>query len=128
LTRTVLADDSPAAHEDRLKQFHGQWSRSREKKDGDRVRQSQLILEFRGEDLTFYTEEGGKKGNEFTLKVLGIEQGKDASHLVLGHGKSKYVVYYDFQSERMILIGNLQNRPFEGFSLSGEYGRVEQRK
>ena len=44
------------------------------------------------------------------------------------NGNSKYVVYYDFVDERMVLIGTLLNRPFEGFSLSGEYKRLEQRK
>jgi hypothetical protein len=126
-TRTILADDKPA-QESKLEQFRGRWTTSREKRDGDKVRSSQLILEFRCGELTFYTEEGGKKGNEFTLKVIGVEQGKDVPYLVLGHGQTKYPVYYDFPGERMILVGRLWNRPFEGFSLSGEFQRVEKPK
>jgi len=124
----VRADDKPPAQESRLEQFRGRSSTTREMREGEKVRHSQLVLEFRGGELTFYTEEGGKKGNQFTLKVIGVEQGKDVPYLVLGHGESKYVVYYDFQSERMILVGRLLNRPFEGFSLSGEYKRVEEPK
>jgi hypothetical protein len=127
-TRTILADDRPPAQQSRLEQFRGRWSTAREVREGEKVRHSQLVLEFRGGALTFFTEEGGKKGNQFTLKVIGVEQDKDVPYLVLGHSKSKYVVHYDFQSERMILVGRLPNRPFEGFSLSGEYKRVEEPK
>jgi hypothetical protein len=97
-------------------------------RDGEKVRSYQLILEFRGDELTFYTEEDGKKGNQFTLKVIGVEQGKEVPYLVLGNGQTKYPLYYDFQGERMILVGRLPNRPFEGFSLAGEYKRVEKPK
>jgi hypothetical protein len=127
-TLTAKEFDKPPAQESELAQFRGRWSTSREMKEGEKVRHSQLVLEFRGGELTFYTEEGGKKGNQFTLKVIRVEQGRDVSNLVLGHSESKYVVYYDFQGERMILVGRLLNRPFEGFSLSGEYKRVEEAK
>jgi hypothetical protein len=127
-TLTAKEIDKPPAQESRPAQFRGRWSTSREMREGEKVRHSQLVLEFRGDELTFYTEEGGTKGNQFTLKLIGVEQGKDVPYLVLGHSESKYVVYYDFQSERMILVGRLLNRPFEGFSLSGEYKRVEESK
>jgi hypothetical protein len=100
----------------------------RERREGEKVRHSQLILEFRNDELTLCTKEDGKKGNQFTLNVNGIEEGKNASSLVLSHGESKFVIYYDFQGERLILVGNLLNRPFEGVSLSGEYQRAEEHK
>jgi hypothetical protein len=127
VTSAVPVEDkrAPAA---KLEQFRGRWSTSREERDGEKVRTSQLALEFRSDQLTFYTEEGGKKGNEFRLQVIGVEQGKEVPYLVLASGQTKYPVYYDFQGERMILVGRLPNRPFEGFSLSGEYRRVEKPK
>jgi hypothetical protein len=124
-TTTIRAEDKPLAREPGLEQLLGRWSTSREMKEGEKARHSQLVLEFRGGELTFYTEEGGTKGNQFTLNVIAVEQDKGVSHLVLGRGGSKYVVYYDFQRGRLILVGRLLNRPFEGFSLSGEYKRVE---
>jgi hypothetical protein len=49
--------------------------------------------------------------------------------VILGFGsRSKYIVHYDFQGEKLILVGRLPNRPFEGFSLSGEYHRAEKTK
>jgi hypothetical protein len=122
------ADDKPPAQDPKLEEFRGRWSTSREMRDGEKVRSYQLILEFRGDELTFYTEEGGKKENQFMLRVIGVEQGKEVPYLVLGNGQTKYPLYYDFQGERMILVGRLPNRPFEGFSLAGEYKRVEKPK
>jgi hypothetical protein len=122
---TVRAEEKPPPQGPDLEQFFGRWSTPREVREGEQVRHSQLVLEFRGDELTFFTEEGGKKGNRFTLKVLGVEQGKGVPHLLLGHGASRYVVSYDFQRLRLILVGRLLNRPFEGFSLSGEYKRFE---
>jgi hypothetical protein len=86
-----------------------------------------VVLEFKGSEVTLWTEEGGKKGNEFTLKVLAVEEGRAESHLVLEHS-TKYTIYYDFQDDKLILVGRLPNRPFEGFSLSGEYRRLEKAK
>jgi hypothetical protein len=49
--------------------------------------------------------------------------------LILGDGKRrKAEVYYDFVGEKMILIGRIGPRPFEGFILSGEYKRAEKPK
>jgi hypothetical protein len=93
------------------------------------VRRYQLTLELTGEELTFFTEEDGKKGNPFTLKVIAVEQADGASRLVLGFGeRSRYVVACDCVGDRLILVGRLPNRPFEGFSLSGDYQRVEKAK
>jgi hypothetical protein len=127
VTSAVPVEDK-RAQEAKLEQFRGRWSTSREERDGDKVRTYQLILEFRRDQLTFYTEEGGRKGNQFMLQVIGVEQGKEVPYLVLSNGQTKYPVYYDFQGERMILVGRLPNRPYEGFSLAGEYKRVEKPK
>jgi hypothetical protein len=128
-TRTVPAEEKQPGPETKLEQFRGRWTTSRERKEDEKVRRYQLALEFKDGELTFFTEEDGKKGNEFTLKVIAVEQGDGAARLVLGFGeRSKYVVYYDLEGDRMILVGRLLNRPFEGFSLSGEYKRVEKPK
>jgi hypothetical protein len=128
-TRTVPAEENQPGPETKREQFRGRWTTSRESKEDEKVRHYQLVLEFNGGELTFFTEEDGKKGNPFTLKVIVVEQGDGASHLVLGFGeRSKYVIYFDFEGDRMILVGRLPNRPFEGFSLSGEYKRVEKPK
>ncbi len=128
-TRAILADEKQSGPETKLAQFHGRWTTSRQRKDDEKIRRYQLVLEFKGGELTFFTEERGKKGNEFTLKVIGVEEGAGGSHLILGFGDtSKYIVHYDFQGEKMVLVGRLPNRPFEGFSLSGEYNRAEKPK
>jgi hypothetical protein len=125
-TRTVWAEEKQPGPETKLEPFRGRWTTSREKKEDEKVRRYQLTLEFAGDELTFFTEEDGKKGNQFTLKVIEVEQGEGVSRLVLGFGeRSRYVVACDFVGERLILVGRLPNRPFEGFSLSGEYQRVE---
>jgi hypothetical protein len=55
--RTMVADDKPPAPEPKLEKFHGRWSTSREVREGEKVRHSQLVLDFRGRELTYYTEE-----------------------------------------------------------------------
>jgi hypothetical protein len=127
VTSAIPVEDKPAQAA-KLEQFRGRWSTSREKREDEKVRSYQLVLEFRGDKLTFYTEEGGKQGNRYTLQVIGVEPDKEVPYLILGSGQSKYTVYYDFQGERMILVGRMWNRPFEGFSLAGEYRRVEKPK
>jgi hypothetical protein len=127
-TRPILAAEKQPRPDTKLERFLGRWTTSREKKEGEKVRRYQLVLEFQSGELSFFTEESGKKGNQFTLKVIEDVDGKDTGYLVLGYGESRYVVHYDVESERMILVGRLPNRPFEGFSLSGEYKRVEKPK
>jgi hypothetical protein len=125
----TLADEKQPGLAAKLEPFRGRWTTSREKKEDEKVSRYELVLEFKDGELTFFTEEGGKKGNQFTLNVIGVEQGDGAPHLILGFGeRSKYVIHYDFEGGRMILVGRLPNRPFEGFSLSGEYKRVEKPK
>ena len=119
----------PAGQESQLERFHGRWTTSRERTEGEKVRRFQLVLEFKGGELTFFTLHEDGKGNEFTLKVIRVEQGDGGPRLILGFGeRCKYVVYYDIEGDRMVLVGRLPNRPFEGFSLSGEYKRAQKPK
>jgi hypothetical protein len=126
--RAIPADEKQSTLDTKMEPFRGRWTASRESKEREKIRRYQLVLEFKGAELTFFTEEDGKKANEFTLKVIAVEEGPKESHLVLGFGSSKYVVHYDFEGEKMILVGRLPNRPFEGFSLSGEYNRAQKPK
>jgi hypothetical protein len=124
------AAEKPAA-ESRLKQFQGVWVTTREHKEGEKVHQYKLVLEFKGDQLTFFTEREGKKGNQFTLTASKPETDLDGpalvemGRLILTYGSSKYSLYYDFVKERLVLVGKLPNRPFEGFSLSGDFARIE---
>jgi hypothetical protein len=125
-TRVILAHEKQSPSATKLEQFRGRWITSRPRKEEAKIHRDELVLEFKGDELTFFTQEGGKKGNEYTLKVIGVEEGAGASRVILGFGsRSKYIVHYDFQGEKLILVGRLPNRPFEGFSLSGEYHRAE---
>jgi hypothetical protein len=112
----------------KLEQFQGRWITSRQEKGDGKTRAYQLVLEFKEDQLTFFTEEKGEKGNTFTLRVIGGEESPYGSHLILSGGTHKYTVHYDFQGEKLILVGRLPNRPFEGFSLSGEFARAAKRK
>jgi hypothetical protein len=134
-TRAVRADDKEAWHEAETKKLRGWWTTSRERKiDKDKVRRSQLSLEFTDGKVTLLlTEEGAKgKGSEFQLTVVRLEQAEGARRLVLSAGKGEggsSVVYYAFQDDKLILVGNCPlRRPFEGASLSGEYKRTEKGK
>src|SRR4051794_531467 len=94
--RPAPAEEKPAGLETRLEPFRGRWTTSRETMEDGKVRRDQLVLEFKGGELTFFTEEEGKKGNAFTLTVIAVEDDA-APHLILGHGeRSKYAVHYDF--------------------------------
>ncbi len=109
----------------KLEQFQGRWITSRARKEDEKIHREHLILEFKGEELTFFTEEDGKKGNQFTLKVMEVEQRGAEQWLVLrSAGAHRYTIHYDLEGGRLILVGRLLNRPFENFSLSGEYRKA----
>jgi hypothetical protein len=122
------AGDKQPALETKLEPFRGRWSTSRESKVDGKMRRYDVVLEFKGSEMTFWTVEGGEKGNAFTLKVLAVESEDTASRLVLEHGTRKYTIYYELRGDKLMLVGLLPNRPFEGFSLSGEYSRIEKAK
>lgn len=120
----------PAVQENQRERFHGRWTTSRERKEGEKSRRYQLILEIDGGSLKYFTMQEEGKGNGFTLNVIGVEQGDSVTRFILSAGGTKKcTIYCDFEGDRMILVGHLpMNRPFEGFSLSGEYTRVEPSK
>jgi hypothetical protein len=106
------------------RELSGRWVATRDvPRDGTPVR-SRLLLDFTRDRLTMTTEVGGKKETEFVLTVVEARPGTGLPRLVLGHGeRSRYEVAYDAEGDRLVLVGRLLNRPFEGFSLSGVYRR-----
>ena len=67
----TLADEKQPGLEAKLEPFRGRWTTSREKKEDEKVNRYELFLEFKDGEPTFITEEGGKKGDQFTLKLIG---------------------------------------------------------
>jgi hypothetical protein len=66
--------------------------------------------------------------------VLGVEQDKgigDGNYGWLnlgGNATQKVAFHYDFVGEKLVLIGRIRWRPWEGFRVSGEYQRAEKPK
>ena len=68
------------------------------------------------------------------LRVLGVEEVKaqDGVGLPFGRftigsttGTGKTEVYYDFVGDKLVIVGRIGWRPYEGFRLSGKYKRAE---
>jgi hypothetical protein len=122
-------DDKKAWQEAELKKLAGRWTTSREEKaDQDKIRRRRVDLEFADGLLKvfIFDEKDVEPWKGPPLKVIGVERDEDArstSRLKLERAE----VYYDFVGEKMILVGAIGHRPFEGFKLSGEYKRVEKR-
>lgn len=125
------ADDKKAWQESELKRFQGRWQTYREEKIGDEpVRRRWLELEFADGRMKLVVRDENKKQTfDGRLEVMKIESFGWGSRLVLGQGEIKKAeIYYDFVGDKLILAGRIPPRPYEGFSLSGEYKRVEKPK
>ena len=119
-------DDEKAWQVPELKKFQGRWTAFREEKEQETIRRRWVDLEFAGGEMkVFILDENRKLVWEGPpLKVAGVERGESlgrAARLKL----EREGVYYDFVGEKLILVGGIGHRPFEGFMLSGEYKRVE---
>ena len=123
-------DDEETWQETDLKKFQGRWTAFREEKtDQEKIRRRWVDLEFAdGEMKVFILDENRKQvWDGPPLKVIGVERVKalgSAARLKLERAE----VYYDFVGEKLILVGGIGHRPFEGVKLSGEYKRVEKPK
>jgi hypothetical protein len=128
---TLQADDKEVWREAQLKKLGGRWTTVREEKtDQDKTRRSRVDLEFTDGKLKVFLldEKGAPLWAGPPLKVIGAEHtgGRGlASRLDLERDEQ---VYYDFVGDKLILVGGIGHRPFEGFPLSGEYRRAEQPK
>jgi hypothetical protein len=127
-------EDKKAWQENKLKKFQGRWTTVRDvKADKGKIRRQRVDLEFADGDLKVYLKvftDGEKEDSwDGSIKVMGVEQVGMDSRLILGDGKQKKAeIHYDFVGERLILVGRIGTRPWEGFRLSGEYKRVEKPK
>ncbi|MFO0969092.1 MAG: DUF1080 domain-containing protein [Gemmataceae bacterium] len=116
-----------------LEKLRGRWTTLREKpsKTGAPAQQ-RIDLVFTDGKLTVLgvDEKGTKKWSD-AIKVTGVEQVKGVGVAYLsrlnlqGSPTQKVQAYYDFVGGRLILVGSIGFRPWEGFQLSGEYRRVE---
>jgi hypothetical protein len=133
-SRALCADDKKPWEEAEFKKLSGRWTTFREEKTGqDKIRRSRVDLEFAGGKLkVFILDQTGARTrkSQDEIKVLGAEEIKglglgSIARLILGNERQKAEVYYDFVGDRLILVGRIGFRPWEGFHLSGEYKRAE---
>jgi hypothetical protein len=124
--RLLAANDKRTWQETELEKFLGRWTMVREERtDKGKIRRKFVELEFADGNLKvlIYDEKDGSRWKG-SLKVMGVEQLETGSRLILGNGERKTEVYYDFVGGRLILVGKIGPRPWEGFRLSGEYKRA----
>jgi hypothetical protein len=125
------ADVKNIWQDNEIKKLKGRWTAFREEKNyQEKVRRVWVELEFTDRRLKIVTldENRHQTWNE-SLAVIDIERVGPVSRLILGHEMQKKAeVYYDFVSKKLILVGRIVPRPFEGFQLTGEYTRAEQPK
>jgi hypothetical protein len=134
--RALDAEGEKSWQEAEVKKLGGRWTTVREEKIAkEKVRRRRVDLEFADGKLTvFLFNEKDAQIFDDHLKVIGVEEVKglglgSIARLKLGGNESqKAEVYYDFVGEKLILIGRIGWRPWEGFPLSGEYKRAEKPK
>ena len=103
-----------------LKKLTGRWTTVRKEKEKDKVRTTQVDLEFADGKLSVTMN-----GSTYSAPpMVLVKQDKGPGRLDLGINP----IYYSFVGEKLIVVGHILNRPFEGFDLSGEYKRSEQTK
>ena len=112
-------DDKKAWQETELKKLQGRWTAFQEKKtDQDIIRRQWVELEFADSGMKIIILDNKRNQTwNYSLQVIGVEQVGPISRLVLGYGEQrKAEVYYDFVGDKMILVGRIMPRPFEGLS------------
>jgi len=122
----IPADDEQSWQQSELQKLQGRWTTLREEKtDEGKLRRQWVELEFAGDGLKIQIlDENRNQTWSNSLRVLGVEQVGPVSRLILGSGEQKKAeIYYDFAGDKIALVGRIIPRPFEGFSLSGEYSR-----
>ena len=135
-TCTLRADDQKSWHENEFKKLEGCWTTFREENAGaDKIRRSRVDLEFaEGKLRVFLFDEKGAKQWDGEIKMISAEEIKgiglgSISRLNLrGNETQKVEVYYAFVGDKLILVGRIGFRPWEGFHVSGEYKRAEKPK
>jgi hypothetical protein len=126
-------DGTPAPKRDEaaLKTLAGRWEVLREETgDGGTVRRQWVQLDFAGSAMGLkLLDEARRPVWDQALDVVGVEAVDGVHRLTLGRGgRVVATVYYEVVGGRLVLVGSIPPRPFEGFSLSGAYRRVENGK
>ena len=135
--RLLHADDPTPWQQEQFKKLSGRWTTIRIVKSGkDEFRKIQVDLEFAAGELKVESHDpkDGKRLSQDKLKVVdvaavnGLGGGSHAKLIVGGNASQKAEVSYDFVGDKLVLVGRVGWRPWEGFSLSGEYQRPEKSK
>jgi hypothetical protein len=116
------ANDKKAWQEAELKKLAGRWTSVREEKTGpDTTRTRRVDLEFAGGELSVSTfDDKGKREWDGSLKVVGVGPNLLTFERAEAH--------YDLIDGRLVVVGRIGYRPWEGFALSGEYRRAAKAK
>lgn len=125
--KIIRADDEQSWQQSELQNLQGHWTTLREEKtDEGKPRRQWVELAFAGSGLKILVfDENRNQTWSNSLQMLGVERVGPVSRLILGSGEQrKAEIYYDFTGDKMTLVGRIIPRPFEGFSLSGEYQRA----
>jgi hypothetical protein len=119
------ADEKKAWQAAELKKLAGRWTAVREEQAGPgKTRRRRVDLEFAdGELRVSLSDEGGKPARDGSLKVTGVEPSNEREWLPLVLRLDKALAYYDLDGGRLVVVGRVWPRPWEGFVLSGEYTR-----
>ena len=122
----IRANSKQSWQQSELQKLQGRWTTFREEKtDEGKLRRQWVELEFADGGLkVLILDENRNQSWSNSLRVIGVERVGPVSRLNLGSGEQrKAEIYYDFTGDKMTLVGRIIPRPFEGFSLSGEYQR-----
>jgi len=128
--RTFSADEKEDWQKAQRKKLLGRWTTIREEKaDQGKTRRNRVDLEFTDSELkvSIDDEKGGKIWAGPPLKVIGVERAGKRGLVARLDLERDEQIYFDFVGEKLILVGRIGHRPFEGFPLSGEYRRADNR-
>ena len=138
LTGSLRAQGKKTWQEDQLRRLSGRWTTLHEQKDAaGRPLRTRVDLEFAEGKLNVFVldESGTRRLFDGQLKVIGVKESEGPgigwfARLSLGGSNEiqRAEAYYDFVGEKLILVGRVGWRPWEGFHLSGEYRRAEKPK
>jgi hypothetical protein len=125
---TFAVDEKEDWRKAQRKKLVGRWTTVREEKsDQGKAWRNRVDLEFTDSELkvSIDDEKGGKIWAGPPLKVISVERaGKRGLAWRLDLERDEQI-YFDFVGEKLIMVGKIGHRPFEGFPLSGEYRRAD---
>jgi hypothetical protein len=121
------ADEKKAWQDEHFKRLAGRWTTVREEKtDQGKIKQTRVALEFVGVgvNVSIFKDEKTEKPWYGYLKITSIDrEGTRLSSSTLKLDKG--TLFCDFVGEKLILVGGISQRPYEGFMFSGEYQRAK---